>query len=308
MIENVMTPDFCEQLDVFTLAAMESEARLCLCDMSRGRIRSFHGELRGPRCAKAKTLQASFAVARCDCEADVSHSTSVLVTEPCYWTPELPMLYDLTLEIELADGAKTTCRQPIGLRRWEIHGRDFFRDGKRIVLRGAIVDDPSLESIQQAGEAEMTLLIRNSSDQVLQPASELGVPLVIDLRGCAGEFTPALLRLAWCPAVGLALLDEEPTSGFYQSPALKLGNVSDAAKPQAAGAAVCGLAHDHWADVIVFELAPGERPPAWAATVEKPVIAIRRGGTYPELAAARRGCDCLQAELAPEFDLAGYFV
>jgi hypothetical protein len=38
------------------------------------------------------------------------------------------------------------------------------------------------------------------------------------------------------------------------------------------------------------------------------VIAIREGGTYADLQTARLACDHLQAALAPEFDLAGYFV
>jgi hypothetical protein len=61
------------------------------------------------------------------------------------------------------------------------------------------------------------------------------------------------------------------------------------------------------ADVVAVELAAEERPPSWMASLGKPVIAIRRGGAYANLHEARAACDRLQAELAPEFDLAGYF-
>ena len=62
------------------------------------------------------------------------------------------------------------------------------------------------------------------------------------------------------------------------------------------------------ADVIAVELAEGDRPPAWIAKVSKPVIAIRRGRVYADFFEARAACDRLQAELAPDFNLAGYFV
>ena len=59
---------------------------------------------------------------------------------------------------------------------------------------------------------------------------------------------------------------------------------------------------------IVAKLDDGERPPRWMATCGRPVVAIRRGAAYAGFEEARIACDRLQAELAPEFDLAGYFV
>jgi hypothetical protein len=294
-----MTAQFTEQLDIFTSRPTDSEVRVHLSDMSQGQFRAFHGSLRGPRCGKAKTLPADFVVDRCECKPNASQSTSCLVTEPCYWTFELPMLYDVTLQLELSDGNTATWRQAIGLRRWEIHGRDFFLEGKRVVLRGAVVDECVADLLPQAAEAEIALVVREPGDDFLERASELGVPLVVDLRGFAGPLTQRLLRYAWHPAVVLVLMDDEVEGGYHQPPSVRVGYVCDAAR---------GLAQPDWADVIVFELAPGQRPPAWAATCAKPVIAIRRPGPYAELAEARRGCDRLQAELAPQFDLAGYFV
>ena len=60
--------------------------------------------------------------------------------------------------------------------------------------------------------------------------------------------------------------------------------------------------------VIVAMLADGERPPAWMAACGRPIVAIRRGAAYADFEKARADCDRLQAALAPEFDLAGYFV
>ena len=59
---------------------------------------------------------------------------------------------------------------------------------------------------------------------------------------------------------------------------------------------------------IIVELQSDQRPPTSLATLNKPMIAIRRGVAFNNLHEARAACDRLQAELAPEFDLAGYVV
>lgn len=294
-----MPESFCEQLELFTHHATESEVVVEVRDISQGRIRAFHGQLRGPRCTKAKTLSASFAIELCTCDAKMAQSASVLVTEPCYWSPDLPMLYDIELELELAGGETATWRQSLGLRQCAIHGRDLFRGRKRIVLRGAVVENASIELLARAADAELALVVRDSEAAFLQRASELGVPLAVDLRGTAGDLTPTLLRFTWQPAVELVLLSDRVISAYFKPRAVRAGIVVYAALTPVDG---------EWVDVLSCELGPGERPPAWATTCAKPVIAIRHVCAYAELSEARRGCDRLQAELAPQFDLAGYFV
>ncbi len=293
-----MEMSFNEQLEIFTHQATDSAVLVELCDKSQGRIRAFHGELRGPHCSRARTLPASFPIGHCECDEKISQSATVLVTDPCYWTPELPMLYDVVLELELTDGTTTAWQHTLGLRRWEIHGRHLFCERKRIVLRGVVIEDCLPEILEQATAAEVALVVRNPQNEFLEQASILGVPLVIDLRDFAGRLTPKLLSYGWQPAVALVLLDDRVASTHYKPHAARIGGVLPLA---------CGFAAADWADVIVFELDAADRPPAWAVTCAKPVIAIRRAGAYAELAEARRGCDRLQAELAPQFDLAGYF-
>ena len=62
------------------------------------------------------------------------------------------------------------------------------------------------------------------------------------------------------------------------------------------------------APLLAIELGPAERPPVWLAHCGRPVLAIRRGADSAQAGDVRRRCDLLQAELAPEFDFAGYFV
>ena len=277
---------FNEQLEIFTHRATESEVLVEMCDTTQGQIRAFQGQLRGPHCERAHTLPATF---------QTSHREPLLVIDPCYWTPQLPMLYDLELALELADGTTAEWKHTVGLRRWEIDGRNLLRERKRIVLRAAVTTDCRAEDLSAAVAAEVALMVRDPSEAFLQRASELGVSLVVDLRGQEGNLSSKLLSYVWQPAVALVLLD----TAIPKPHATKTASVAHPA---------CGFAEASWADVIAIELNETERPPDWAATCEKPVIAIRRQGAYAELAEARHGCDRLQADLAPQFSLAGYFV
>ena len=277
---------FNEQLEIFTRRATESEVLVEIDNLSEEQIRSCRIQLIGPRCERAHTLPATFRA---------SHRELLLVTDPCYWTPQLPFLYDVELVMELADGTTATWKHSVGLRRWEVDGKNLLRERRRIVLRAVAVDDFDIENLPAAVAADVALMVRDPSESFLQKASQLGVPLVVDLRGLEENLSAKLLSYTWQPSVALVLLDTD-------IPKPRMIKTVSVAHPAS------GFAATAWADVIAIELSETERPPHWAATCEKPVIAIRRRGAYAELADARRGCDQLQADLAPQFNLAGYFV
>jgi len=295
---NCMT-QFDRQLDVFTHGASESEVSVAIGDMSQGEILSFEGHLNGPYCDRAHTLPASFQVSQCLCDRNVSNIVSTLITDPCYWTPQLPFLYKLELELQLADGSAETWNQTVGLRRWEIVGKNLMRERRRIVLRAVVVDSIEMEDLSTAVVSELALVVTDPHPEFLERASELGVSLVVDLRGYDGDITAKLLSCAWQPSVALVIFDASLDGPFYQPLAVRIACIADSVE--------C-LDEVSWADVVAVEIDETKRPPEWAATCEKPVIAIRRCGAYAELAEARRKCDQLQADLAPQFDLAGYIV
>ncbi len=263
---------FNEQLEIFTHHATESEVLVEMCDMSQGQIRAFQGQLRGPHCERAHTLPTTF---------QTSHREPLLVIDPCYWTPQLPMLYDVQLALELVDGTTATWKHTVGLRRWEIDGRNLFRERKRIVLRGAVTTNFRAEDLSAAVAAEVALVVRDPSEAFLQRASELGVPLVVDLRGQEDNLSPKLLSYAWQPAVALVLLD---TGVPHKPHTRKTGCVIQS---------TCVFAEAPWADVNAIELSKTERHDYCAATCEKPVSAIRRQGrtlNYRKRGTVATGC------------------
>jgi hypothetical protein len=262
----------CEQLLLIFAEKTENHARIFVRDADKVPT----GTIRGPFSDFAKTLTADFKLKSAD-----SHGAEALITEPCYWTPQLPMRYELHIEGESSVS--------FGLKRFYCSGRNLTLEGKRIVLRGKECDSPSETDLKLARQHETALMVIDPTDEVCQMASRLGVPLLVRVTSVT-----AIERLAWYPAVYMVLVTAGQCASL-SSQVLVTEIVMADKEPT-------GLSQ-----AVIIKLDPNERPPAWAATCDKPVIVIRKD-PEAEIKTARSACDQLQAELAPEFDLAGYFV
>jgi hypothetical protein len=258
------------------------------------------GVLEGPYCTIARTLTAQFPL-RTGVDSTGQAIATARVTDPCFWTPALPFLYRLTLTLTSQAG-KWTIEPMVGLRRWECDGQNFRLERKRVVLRGATSPSNADATLDDARAQEVTLLVVEPTDELCQEASRRGVGLIADLRNL-GNAAPARLRmLAWHPAVLAALVDDCDSASDELPPMVATGCVVDV------DSAAATLNARPWGRLIAVELNASQRPPNWLATYGRPVIAIRRGVAYADFHQARAACDRLQADLAPEFDLAGYFV
>ncbi len=279
--------------------ASETSAILTVRNHSPRQITRVSGILNGPHCIRARTLSANFTIASQLSDSDEQESVSTLITDPCFWTPALPYLYKIDLQVNWSDGTVFRWKQSIGLRRWEVLGSSFFQERRRVVLRGACIDQPTSEQLTSAAQAEIAIISHNLSDVMLASASEVGANLFIDLRQEDEQIDTELRRFSWYPAVAGVLLTPKSV-GYTRLPnGTKLGSVvgpNDVAENHSSG------------DLMVVDLQHEETPPVWASQKTKPAIAIRKRQEQVEIAEVRAHCDQLQADLAPDFDLAGYFV
>lgn len=295
-----MSADFTRQISAACFRPTESEATLGLADLSGGAYRSFSGTVTGPKCRYSRTLPATFQVPPCVCEANVSQMTQAMIPDPCYWTPKLPFLYDCSFDIKLANEQVESISHTLGLKRWEIDGDSFFLERKRFVLRGIVATDESEVDLQKAHEAELAVMVPSPSEAFLQEASGCGVMVIADTRDGDDELTRLLVGFSWQPAVAIVVSPPDTRDATHSH---ILGTILSASNKAASN-----LRASDWAKAAIVELETGQKPPNEMQKLGKPVIAIRRGVEYADLTAARAACDRLQAELAPEFDLAGYFV
>ena len=136
------------------------------------------GTLVGPQCERATTLPITVpltaipSVAAAGCEP----IARAILTEPSYWTPELPNLY--RLQAQLMDGTSLleTCDCLVGLRRLGVRGRSFWLESRRFVLRGMAADGNHLEAtaLHEAGAAAV---IVNPTLDVCERADRSGVAI-----------------------------------------------------------------------------------------------------------------------------------
>lgn len=290
-------------------AATESRAVLEITAFDWELVPSFSASLHGPACAYARTLPARYHAAAplgTTAHHPAAARIELVVPEPCYWTPALPFLYQL--ECRWRDGSGRECEEvrAVGLRRFIARRDSLYWNGERIVLRGAHVAAITAEMALEARSAEVALLVPGPSEEQCNLADLHGLPVIADVRESDPDVAD-LLRLASHPSVTMALIDGnqiEPDD-LHQLPA---GALFAVATYPADDSTLSSQTMPEWSSVIAVELEPGMRPPTWVASHGKPVIAIRPQGAYADLQAARTACDHLQAALAPEFDLAGYFV
>lgn len=251
-------------------------------------------ELYGPTCEYARTLASTFRG-----RAIGGGNVQFLVTEPCYWSPAMPFLY----EVRRVDSDGQT--HSLGLRQLIAHGRNLRLGGERVVLRGTACGTLQEEVARRAHAAESAVFVASVADADLAAASRLGTSVLAQANEFGSDLATLVAKLSWQPAAAALLLARNQFLALAKSPlprcGILIGQRFDARAWGDANAIVPG------ADFIVAMLEDGERPPEWMATCGRPVVAVRYGATYDDFGDAREACDRVQAELAPTFDLAGYF-
>jgi hypothetical protein len=297
-----MTHTFAESVHVACHFATEHESRLTVKSDAATKDVTYSGSLTGPYCAHARTLAAEHAVSTIQDAASQSVG-EITVVDPCYWTPQLPFLYTLDLEMRSARGNAQTMQRSIGLRRWQASGPNVRLERERFVLRGAMAPTADAAMLSRARDCEVAILVRAPDDDFCREASRVGVALVAEMRSAGPSLERELLRVSQHPAVLIVLVDEPP--GSLRSPSLSLPLIANALRATDDRTL---LSDPPWANVLAVELQADQRPPAWIAACGKPAIAIRRSAAYADIRRARNACDRLQADLAPQFNLAGYFV
>lgn len=244
--------------------------------------------IRGPICARARTLPSNFAL-----RASGDDRWQSQIVDPCFWSTDLPARYILR-----PSGATTGCAE-LGIRQFGVVGDHFRCNGRRWVFRAAVpADDETNVCAWQ--DSRMQWVVSSYSAEQAQQASHSGVMLAADLHSVPREET--LWQWSQWPAVAMVWLDAHAD---VDRSAIR------AAAPNLIVAA--NVRHEEttmpsWADAWVVDAEPSLVRHVLRSAPQRPVIARDREARFTEAPAARRGCEQLQQRLAPEFSLAGYVV
>jgi hypothetical protein len=271
---------------------------------------TLRGRLSGPRCSLATTLPTSLRLEDLGGTPPVARG---ILTEPSYWTPEMPNLYRLEAEADESDAIIARVDRLIGLRRLGVRGRSLWLDGRRWVPRGLTLPEASFEAAKLRA-AGMAAVIAEPPEALCAAADSAGVAVVavVDPVVSADQIAARIAEWGRHPSVMLAVLPRE--RGAHA-----------AAIGQLKGTMLVGLAVDGTSapepvpagvDCLVVELPERALPhEAWRDRAPPvPLVACRPGSPAAEV--SRAGCDRLQADLAawgiagsgaaPPWDWAGY--
>lgn len=249
------------------------------------------GKIRGPICRFAKTLTTMRPF------ADLGDGQTLLaraaIPDPTFWSPDVPALYEVKLELRESGAVVQTIEHELGLRFLGWKKSSFYWEGKRWVLRGIarthVEGDPPLEAWRDAAAA---MVLDTYDADLLREASRAGV--VIALRGAAATAARAS-SLPWAAAAFHLVPSDartEPRTG--QTSYVTIASAAELDAPTSGPLAVDALLHT-----------PKQ---LGGAARRQPVVATRPLPAPLPLADARAACDALQRDLAPHADCAGYLV
>jgi hypothetical protein len=253
------------------------------------------GTLSGPVCEYSHTLSATTRFM--ERGAAPALLAEAVVADPCFWSPELPMLYRMHVELRENGDLLAATDRWLGIRPLAASGRRLLDCGRNVVLRGARQPHaPAVASLAEWHAAEAALWLDDPTDELLAEASRLGVWLVVTV-------TPATLaRIARWPAVAVCILpcDAELTDEqHYNARNVVLAQSFGPDEP---------IAPQAWCQMAVDCSTSEDQFAERAAGCRLPVIACRRDPAVLSVSDVRGGCDRLQRSLAGRGEFAGYFV
>ena len=270
------------------------------------------GSITGPRRGRDTTLPVTARLMPLPEAADSGPASRVILTEPAFWTPDLPNLYRVEARLEPAAGAAATLDAWIGLRRLGVRGRSFWLDGRRWVPRAVV----GLRDVVAAKAAAVGLASAVPTAELLAATDELGVAVLPLLDG--GSVTvPRIAALARHSSAMLVVVTADSSADDVRARiavvdrakgTLLIGMAVDGTRPPPAGGEGC--------DFLAVMLPAGCLPhDGWRSPPARPLIAWRQEA---DIAAPRAACDALQRDLAlwqfadrgdmSPWDWAGYLV
>jgi hypothetical protein len=305
--------DFSEQLDLFFGEASPATCRVYARLARNADVPAdleLAGTLRGPRCEYAQTLSAATPLV--DLGRGSTPLAQAILPDPCFWSPELPYLYDARVELRRCGEVLDVVERPFGIRPLGAAGAQFRLCGKPWVLRGAMPAEAPPTDLTPWHTTETALMIEHPGDALCAEASRLGVLMMAVVRrqhAELAELAHELRRLARWPAVGMAVLADAAAAQSIDkswlrgiAPNLVIGRMIDPAQP----AQLQG-----WEQFVVAPLRHEEPLDRLAQLVTRwrvPIVALQSGESHTGVVEARASCDRLQARLSAIGQLAGYAV
>jgi hypothetical protein len=258
------------------------------------------GHVRGPRCLYAQTLPSTAPLI--DLGAGPTMLARAAMMEPCFWSPDLPEIYDVMVRLQRGSEILGSSHREIGLRSLGVRDTHFTLDGKRWIIRG-VRSQSTTEKLPRAWHDEAASYVISSVDEeALSEASQWGTLSIVEVSGTPGELMRQLQQLALHPSAALAIIDGQLPSDFKISAvAPNLLLVQPCLK-------TTEFIVEPWASAVWIDANDARSFSEMVSTLNLPVLAARPLESPLPIAQARAACDELQRDIAPIGQFAGYIV
>lgn len=282
--------------DVRLGRAAPTEATLSVSPLTNAAAPIASATLYGPFCKFSNTLPYKIPL-----RAESNSSRwSVTVPDVCYWTPNLPLQYRLTLQF--SDGRALTTW--VALKLFGVRGTGLALDGARYVLRGystrglelVATDDAAWQTLR---EQRAVLVMNDLELSVVERAGWAGIPVLLDARGKSLQPADLVTARAQPAVAGIIASAEALSNSALQQAANELLWIVPAnEEPKLAEAA------DERTQVALL----AEPSPTLMFARERPTIISAPLIGNPSLTDRRKLCDELQAQTAELGSAAGYLL
>jgi hypothetical protein len=225
-----------------------------------------------------------------------------LLPDPCCWSPDLPAIYDVTVNLVRGNEVVATARRELGLRRLGIRGRNLSLDGKHWVLRGVGAASTTARLPREWHAAPAAMVASNPNEEQLAEAAQWGALAIVEIDEPGEAAVQRLRELARCPAVAIAVMRGELPAEFAKSPFAPNLLLAQQIGPGDAQTL------QPWAELAIVSADDPEFFARVSSRLTVPVVAQRRLALPLPIAEARAACDALQRDLAPGGQFAGYIV
>lgn len=143
------------------------------------------GGLIGPECQRSITLPAGATLTDLG-PSDAGLLAKAVLTEPAFWTPDMPNLYRLTARVVGAGRTVVETTRRVGLRRSGVRGRSLWLEGRRWVPRGvacaaAACDVPAFRN------RSAVAVVADPPEPFLAAADEAGLAVIAVADGADGR-------------------------------------------------------------------------------------------------------------------------
>jgi hypothetical protein len=261
---------------------------------------SLVGQVRGPRCLHAETLPMTASLV--DLGPGPTLLARAVLPEPCFWSPDLPAIYDVTVKLQRGTQIVATVRREIGLRSLGVRGSHLAFEGKHWILRGVSMASTTVKLPREWHDASAALVLNDAAPQPLGEASQWGALAVVVIAEHGEKAVSRLRELTQHPAVAIAVVAGQLPEDFKKSavvPNLLLAEPieNDGAAPPSA-----------WADLLLVSADDTDSLSSLSNSSQQPILVQRPLSASLELPIARLTCDELQRDLASIGQFAGYIV